>query len=74
MPILWEFLAKMSKSKKYEKLMKSTVEKDKLLLRIEKNADKPAYGYEDLDGTYYEYLEILIQLGYILLFGLAFPL
>ena len=54
--------------------MESKEDKDKLLLRIEKNADKSSYGYEELDGTYYDYQEILIQMGYILLFGLAFPL
>ena len=35
---------------------------------------KSDYNFGELDGTYSEYLEIFIQLGYIVLFGLAFPL
>ena len=73
-PFLFELYNKRTKAKRYKSLMESKEDKDKLLLRIEKNADKSSYGYEELDGTYYDYQEILIQMGYILLFGLAFPL
>lgn len=36
--------------------------------------NKSDYNFKELDGTYHEYLELIIQLGYITLFGLSFPL
>lgn len=73
-PFIFGLLRSRSKQKTYKKLEEAKEDKQKLILRIEKNADKSAYGYEDLDGTYYDYQEVLIQMGYILLFGLSFPL
>lgn len=73
-PIALEFWAKFKKTKTYSNLKESKKDKDKLLLRIEKNLDKSVYGDKDLDGTYEDYSEIITQIGYVLLFGLAFPL
>lgn len=73
-PFIFELLRSRGKQKIYKKLEQSNEDSHKLLLRIEKNANKSAYGLEDLDGTYYDYQEIILQMGYILLFGLAFPL
>ena len=74
MPILWMFLAKKNKLKFYKKAAESEKDSHKLLLRIEKNMDRGMYAFKDIDGTYFDYLELMRQLGYILLFGLAFPL
>ena len=48
-----------------QKLENSLEDKEKLILRIEKNVYKSAYGIDDLDGTYYDNHEVLIQMGYI---------
>lgn len=73
-PFVFGLIRSKGKNKIYKKLEQSREDKHKLLLRIERNANKSAYGFEDLDGTYYDYQEIILQMGYILLFGLAFPL
>ena len=73
-PLIFGLLNSRSKLKSYKKLEEAKEVKQKLILWIEKNVDKSAYGYEDLDGTYYDYQEVLILMGYILLFGLSFPL
>ena len=36
--------------------------------------DRKDYSFKEIDGTYYDYLEIFIQLGYILMFSAAFQL
>lgn len=74
LPFLFTWWRNREKIKFYNKLDASKEDKHKLLSRIEKNMNKSDYNYGELDGTYNEYLEIFIQLGYIALFGLAFPL
>lgn len=74
LPIALEFWSKYKKAKAYKNLKRSEKDNDKLLLRIEKNLDKSEYGGKGLDGTYEDYREIITQIGYVLLFGLAFPL
>jgi hypothetical protein len=36
--------------------------------------EKDDYNEKEIDGTYNDYLEIFIQIGYVCLFSLAFPL
>jgi hypothetical protein len=74
LPILFNFLNGRTKRKYYKKLKESNEDQHKLLSKIEKTMDKGTYSYGEIDGTYNDYLEISIQMGYILLFGLAFPL
>ena len=42
------------------------------LIRIEKQADWSNYQFKEIDGTYFDYLEIVIQQGYVILFSTAF--
>jgi anoctamin-10 len=74
LPIIFNFLNRRSKSKYYQKLKDSAKDEHKLLARIELSMDKSSYSFGDIDGTYWDYLELVIQAGYLLLFGLAFPL
>jgi anoctamin-10 len=74
MPIAFEWLASRSKKKYYKSLMKSDRDSYRLLVRCEQQMDRGIYAFKEIDGTYFDYLEIMIQTGYILLFGLAFPL
>ena len=46
----------------------------KLLVRIEEQMTKGAYAYKEIDGTYYDYLEIMLQMGYVCYFSVSFPL
>lgn len=62
------------KSKYYGKLKESKNDEQNLLARIELSMDKSPYSFGDIDGTYWDYMELMIQAGYLLLFGLAFPL
>lgn len=36
--------------------------------------DKPEYAYKEIDGTYDDYMELMIQFSYVMIFGTAFPL
>ena len=73
-PFFFEWWSKRSKQKVYCKLNESKEDRHRLLSRIENNMNKSDYNFKELDGTYHEYLELIIQLGYITLFGLSFPL
>jgi hypothetical protein len=72
-PIVFNFLNRRKKSKHYQKLKDSKNDEHKLLARIELSMDKSDYSFGDIDGTYWDYLELMTQSGYLLLFGLAFP-
>lgn len=74
LPFLMNCYHSMKKKKFYKKLDESIDNKHKLLSRVEKTMDKGEYSSGEIDGTYSDYLEIMIQAGYILLFGLSFPL
>lgn len=73
LPILYKWLASKNKAKFYKKAEDSEENTHKLLVRIERNMDRGDYAFQDIDGTYFDYLELIRQLGYILLFGIAFP-
>ena len=47
---------------------------DRLRSKIGRECALEDYSVGGLDGTYGEYLEMIIQYGYIVLFGFAFPL
>ena len=32
------------------------------------------YAFKEIDGTYYDYLELFLQMGYVTFFSLSFPL
>ena len=32
------------------------------------------YAFKEIDGTYYDYLELFLQMGYVCFFSLSFPL
>jgi hypothetical protein len=72
-PIVFNFLNRRKKSKHYQKLKDSKNDEHNLLARIELSMDKSDYSFGDIDGTYWDYLELMTQSGYLLLFGLAFP-
>ena len=74
LPILYNWLAGRRKTQYYEKAKERGTDRDKLLVRIETNMDRGVYAFTDIDGTYWDYMEIMIQMGYILLFGLTFPI
>lgn len=74
LPIVFNFINARKKQKYYKTLKESDNDKDQLMYRIERNMDRGIYAFKDIDGTYWDYLEIMIQFGYLLLFGLAFPL
>ena len=42
--------------------------------RIDEDADKPKYECDGVAGPLYDYLELMIQYGFITLFAVAFPL
>lgn len=73
-PLITNWLKKRKKSKFYKKLQENERDSSMLLIRCEKQMDRGIYAFKDIDGTYYDYLELMIQTGYILLFGIAFPL
>jgi anoctamin-10 len=74
LPVLSNWMAGRKKSQYYEKAKERGTDRDKLLVRIEVNMDKGVYAFQEIDGTYWDYMEIMIQMGYILLFGLCFPI
>ena len=45
-----------------------------LILRIEKQMNLDRYAYKEIDGTYNDYLEIMLQIGFISLFTTSFEL
>ena len=47
---------------------------EQTIAEIEGQWRKAKYEYKDIDGSHEEYLEIIIQFGYIMIFGAAFPL
>ena len=71
LPFIMNFLRKRSKKRLYS-IDENDSEQAKLLIRIEQQMDLNAYAYKEIDGTYYDYLEIMLQIGYIMLFGVAF--
>ena len=44
------------------------------LIETQKQMDKPEYAYKEIDGTYDDYMELMIQFSYVMIFGTAFPL
>ena len=44
------------------------------MIRIEKQMHLSNYMFKEIDGTYEDYLELFLQLGYMLLFSAAFQL
>ena len=46
----------------------------RLLNRVERDCALESYNYKEIDGTYNDYLEIMIQIGYVNLFSVSFPL
>jgi anoctamin-10 len=73
-PLITNWLAGRKKSGYYEKAKERGTDRDKLLVRIETNMDKGVYAFKEIDGTYSDYMELMVQMGYILLFGLSFPI
>ena len=61
----------MGKHKRTEGSLKKIEE---IKTRVENEFLLDDYSKGGLDGTYGEYLELVIQYGYMVLFGLAFPL
>ena len=51
-----------------------TLDQDKTLARIERDMAMDDYAYKEIDGTYNDYLELLLQQGFVFLFSLSFPL
>jgi len=74
LPLVLKYMSGRKKTKFYKKLEKSDKDEHKLLARIETSMDRGVFAFQDIDGTYWDYLELMIQAGYFLLFGLAFPL
>ena len=46
----------------------------KLIARVKKNLDLFPYTFEDIDGTFYDYTDLIIQLGYIIMFSTCFEI
>ena len=44
------------------------------MIRLEKQMHLENYMFKEIDGTYNDYLELFLQLGYLLLFSAAFQL
>ena len=42
--------------------------------RIDQQGNKNAYSQKDIDGTFGDYLELMIQFGFITLFAVGFPM
>ncbi len=49
-------------------------EEERLRLRIEKEMALGKYESLEVDGTYSEYIEIMVQFGYVILFAIGFPM
>ena len=47
---------------------------ERLRLRIEKEFLLGKYESLEVDGTYSEYIEIMVQYGYVILFAIGFPM
>lgn len=41
---------------------------------VQQAMDKDSYGEFEVDGTFYDYMEVMILVGYIMLFSIVFPL
>lgn len=65
---------KKRKNKSLYDTTKHTQENIKLLVRIEEQMSLGKYAYKEIDGTYYDYLEIMMQMGYVCMFSISFPL
>lgn len=66
-------LASWCKRKLY-KSEESDTNNFRTVLSIEKQADAGTYAFKEIDGTYFDYLEILVQQGYVILFSTSFAL
>ena len=60
--------------RKLLKVKDDAFENEKLVMRIEQQLTLGKYAFKEIDGTYYDYLEMMLQLGYVSYFSLAFPL
>lgn len=70
-PLIMPLIQKWIKRKMY-KYDPNDSEAFLALIRIEKQADWSNYQFKEIDGTYFDYLEIVIQQGYVILFSTAF--
>merc|ERR1711959_189774 len=41
---------------------------------VQQAMDKLPYGQFEVDGTFYDYMEVMILVGYVMLFSIVFPL
>jgi len=51
-----------------------SVEASNELSATQKEAEKPVFGSDKVSGTFYNYVQLAIQFGYVVLFAPAFPL
>lgn len=75
--IAWPFIQKFIFTKwRLKWLMKNDFLniQEQTLVEIEAQWWKPDYQYQEIDGSNEEYLELMIQFAYVIIFGAAFPL
>ena len=75
----WKSLRRKREMKKQEEDWRQAWQMDihnpvALRMQIERELDREAYQLKNMDGTFADYQELMIQYGFVTLFAVAFPL